>query len=393
LAKKYFCLKDKKMRKYLIFCLVLILANTVLAQRPYVSFEYFKCPSEYDLVGQKILLLKSANSQPYFNLQSSKLFAKAINPKDFEGKYFIIERIERNKYNTDYDYLSGKVEGVKGSFMMMISTYKGREFPLDLGVVSVLDSARKHIIGVKVYDSEDNEIIVKGIDFAGDGAPGNTSNQPFKFTVLKNGKETVIYENVAKGAYGWFRGHGAFDVDVFGYHCYAKPSTAKFSEEDIDFYFSIRQNKVDNVTEYKLKDDGGSNTTVIYEDETNLAPILIKSKGGVLSWKLVGQYYGYNFIWHKQMKITVNETSYQTPAADPITKVMEAGYVMERHVYTGAKEIALIKLIAENYNKDVAIRFIAERGGKDVDYELSEAEKYKFKRIYDLYLYLLKNKK
>jgi hypothetical protein len=381
------------MRKYLIFCALVISANSVAAQRPNVSIDYFECPSANDLIGQKILLLKSTSKQPYFNLESSKLFAKAINPKDFEGKYFIIERIQRNKYDTDYDYLSGKVEGVKGSFMMLISTFKGSQFPIDLGVVSVLDSARKHIIGVKVYDAEDNEYIVKAIDFAGDDAPGNTGNEPFKFTVLKNGKETVIYKNVAEGAYSWFRGNGGFKSDVFGYNCYAKPSTAKFSEEDIDYYFSIRQNKVDNVTEYKLKDDGGSGTTVIYENETNLAPILIKSKSGALSWKLIGQYHGDNFIWHKQMKITIDGTSYQTPASDPVTKVMDDGNVMERHVFTGAKEIALIKLIAENYDKDVAMRFVAERGRKDVDYELSESEKYKFKRIYDLYLYLLKNKK
>lgn len=371
---------------------LLFYSSTVQAQRQPISIKYFNELTEKDLIGQKLVFLKTNQAQPYGGIQKTTLFNSKVKPDDLVGKTFTItEHVSKSYPRVNELYV--KIDGMKGAYVMYLQLYKQDGFPIDIGVPAALDSAKKALIGRKVYDNDDNEIIVKDIEFAADAEQPDNDKKPFKFTLQKNGKTVTEFHHIGRETYQWFNGNGNHEWDIFGYKCYEKSSKAAFGPEDIATYFSIRQNKVDNLTEYKIKSDGESNTTVIYENETNLAPILLKSKNGTLSWKLVGQYYGDNFIWHKQIKITVDETSHTTPANDPITKVMDAGYVMERHVFTGAKEIALIKLIAENYDKDVAIRFVAEKGRKDVDYELSAEEKYKFKRIYDLYQYLLKNKK
>jgi hypothetical protein len=248
-----------------------------------------------------------------------------------------------------------------------------------------LDSARKHLVGKVFYDDEDAKIVIKDIQFVGEVAAIDDNSRPaaFRIEVERNGQQ-AYWEKAIGSAYT-----ETFDSDIFGKNLFLKPKTAPLTKDDIQYYFVVRKNKVDNVTEYISKHDARESTQVIFEDIAVLSPIIKKSKTGI-TMELIGQYYGSEFIWHKNMKVTVNETSYTTTPGQSVTKVLDDANVFERIIYKTPKDIALIKAIADNYTKDVAVRFIGEKGKKDYDMELNAEQKLKFRHAYELYLLLKK---
>jgi hypothetical protein len=387
----------QKIALYLLLC---TLCATADAQPPAPQQYYPPIGSFTNLKGQKIKFLKG---QEHDITYSSTTLKNGVLPyiatEHDRGRYIPKDKLATAKYKISYNKFVGRT----GTVVNVDTQTEFLELQMDddgktvfvgyerdkiepvYGILSELDSARKHLLGKVFYDDEDNKILIKDIQFVGEVAKvGSGSHNPaFRIEIERNGKQEY-WEKAIGSAY-----LHSFDSDMFGNNLFLKPKTAPLTKDDIEYYFVARKNKVDNIIEYVSKKDAREGTQVIYEDMAVLSPIVKKSKTG-LTLELIGQYYGSEFIWHKNMKVTVNETSYITTPGQSVTKVLDDANVFERIIYKAPKDIALIKAIADNYTKDVAVRFIAEKGKKDYDMELSAAQKLKFKQAYELYVLLKK---
>lgn len=372
------------MRRIYLLPILLAVCSLAFAQHEKIDVEFFRTFNSYsELEGQRCTFIQSARKLKFGGIESSKLFKSKIDPETLTGKSGVIGALNKGKSYNAPSFLYFKVDGEKKDLQITLQKFE-EDFPLDIGLNYVLDSARKALIGRVFFDGDDNKIKVINIDFNQD--PNNDlEDGNYTFTLEVNGK-TQTKNYFINGAHHFGLGDRRVNYsNTFGANLTLRSNNATITKADIPVFFAVKENKVDNVTEYKSNLDAKNTTTLIYEDINTVAPILIQNKNGGLSWKLVTQYYGDDFIWHKQVIINVNGKQFTTTASDPITKVMDGGYVFERHIFTGAKEIAVIKAIAENYNKDVAVRFVGEKGRRDSEIELSEEGKKKFKRIYELY--------
>jgi hypothetical protein len=372
------------MRRISLLLLLMATALFACAQHEKIETEFFKPLDSYkQLEGQRCTFVKSARKLKFAGIESTKLFNSKIDPETLVGKMATIGAINKGSSYNSPTFLYFKVDGEKKDLQITLNKIE-EDFPLDIGLNYALDSARKALVGRVFYNADDKRIKVLNIDFNLDPA-NDLEDGNYTFTLDIDGK-TEKRNYFLHGAHHFGRGDQRINYSsTFGANFTLKSNNATVTKEDIPVFFAVKENKVDNVTEYKSNLDAKSSTTLIFEDITTIAPILVQGRNGSLSWKLVTQYYGDDFIWHKKVIINVNGKQFVTTPDDPITKVMDGGYVFERHIFTGAKEIAVIKAIAENYNKDVAVRFVGEKGRRDSEMELSDEGKKKFKRIYELY--------
>lgn len=383
------------------WCLLLSGWWTIACGQPPAPLTYYTALGSFEnLKGQKIKFLKGEEHDITYQRTSLKNgVIPYIYTEHDRGRYINKERLATAKYKVSYKKFVGRTGTVTNvdtqtEFLevkmdddgkTVFIGYSNNRIEPVYGILSELDSARKHLLGRVFYDKDDHKILIKDIQFVGEvnAVKDQTKPAAFRIEVERNGQREY-WEKAIGSAYD-----ETFDSDVFGSHLYLKPKTAPLTKDDIPYYFVVRKNKVDNVTEYISTQDAREGTQVIYEDIAVLSPIIKKSKTGV-TMELIGQYYGSEFIWHKNMKVTVDETSYNTTPGQSVTKVLDDANVFERIIYKAPKDIALIKAIADNYTKDVAVRFVAEKGKKDYDMELSAAQKLKFRQAYELYLLLKK---
>jgi hypothetical protein len=392
--------KEMDIQKTVGLLLLVAAAGLVQAQQP-APTEFYKSVGGFvNLKGHKIKFLKGEEHDITYGSTTLKNgVLPYISTEHDRGRYIPKEKAATSKYKISYKKFVGRT----GTVVNVDTQTEFLELQMDddgktvfvgyerdkiepvYGILSELDSARKHLIGKVFYDKENAKVVIKDVQFVGEVDKIGDRVRPaaFRIEVERNG-EKVYWEKSVGSAYT-----STFDSDVFGYDLFLKPTTAPLTKADVPYYFVVRKNKVDNVTEYVSMQHAREGTQVIYEDMATLAPIVKKSKTGV-TLELIGQYYGDGFIWHKQMKVTVDETSFLTTPGTAITKVRDDGNIFERMVYKAPKDIAIIKAIADNYTKDVALRFIAEKGRKDYDMELSDEAKLNFKRAYELYLLLKK---
>jgi hypothetical protein len=81
---------------------------------------------------------------------------------------------------------------------------------------------------------------------------------------------------------------------------------------------------------------------------------------------LISHYYGDKWIFHNKVLIKIDDIVVETPeislnSKDHQAEVLKSGYIREINHYRKIKEVQnIIKLIAENFNKEIKVRFVGK---------------------------------
>ena len=94
-------------------------------------------------------------------------------------------------------------------------------------------------------------------------------------------------------------------------------------------------------------------------------------------------FYSSDWVSHSYIKIKIGNETKQTSAVESRTDVLDGGNIVETNFYTSTSDMLILKWIAENYKKEIMVRFYGKEYYDDITLPMSE--KIAIKETYDLY--------
>jgi len=340
-----------------------------------------------NFVGQKVkFLLDNDNVHGYQGLGKSENCYPYLNYSEFKGRTALF--IGKNK-----DLFSLKMED--NGETVYFKHYSFSDVPNNIGFISLLDSARTKYLNKIYFNSEFQECKIVAIEFAEDTGkysqlfgPYNVFYTVGKDTTMVNVHFTETYG--PEGGYTYDHQKERVFENIFKSDNPFKPLT----KSNIDEKFFIDIDKMDNKKTYIHKNLADKDLikydlgyAIDYENKAILTKVVFSN--GVPKISFISNFYGSDWIFHSYVKIKIGDITKQTAPVEGKTEVLDGGKVVETNYYNLATDLAILKWIADNYTKEITVRFY----GKDYydDITIPMTEKLAIKETYDLYN-LLKSK-
>jgi hypothetical protein len=263
-----------------------------------------------------------------------------------------------------------------------------REIPNNIGFFSILDSARTKYLYKTYYNTDITD------EFAEDTGKYSKLYGPYN-VFYTDGNDTSMVNLHITETYGAENGY-TYDYqkervfeNIFKSENPFKPLTNLNIEEK----FFIDIDKMDNKKPYIHKNlvdkeqiEYNLGYSLDYENKAILTKVEITN--GIPKIFLISNYYSDDWIFHSYIKIKIGDITKQTTPVKGKTEVLYSG-VVETNYYNLKTDLIILKWIAENYTKEISVRFYGRDYYSDITIPMTE--KLAIKETYDLYN-LLKTK-
>lgn len=340
-----------------------------------------------NFIGQKIKFLRNDdNTHGYMNFGKNSSAYPWLNYLEFmERTATFIER--------QNDLFTLKMDD--NGELIYFKHYSFSDIPNNIGFFSLLDSARINYLNKIYFNTDFQECKIVAIEFAEDTGKYSQLYGPYNvfYTI---GKDTSMINVHFTETYGPEGGY-TYDHEkerVFENIFKSDNPFKPLTKSNIDDKFFIDIDKMDNKKTYIHKNFADKELIkynlgfeLDYEQKAILTKVVIAN--GVPKISFISNYYGSDWIFHSYVKIKIGELTKQTTSVKGRTKVLNDAKVVETNYYSLATDLAVLKWIADNYTKEITVRFY----GKDYydDISIPMTEKLAIKETYDLYN-LLKTK-
>lgn len=340
-----------------------------------------------NFIGEKVkFLMDNDNIYGYQSFGKKENCYPYLNYSEFMGRTAIF--IEKNK-----DLFTLKMED--NDEKIYFKHYDFSEIPNNIGFISILDNARVEHLNKIYYNSDFQECKIVAIEFAEDKGEYSKLNGPYNvfYTV---GKDTTMVNVHFTETYG---PEGGYTYDhqkenlfenIFKSDNPFKPLT----KVNIEDKFFIDIDKMDNKKTYIHKSLVNKELikynlgyAIDYKNKAILSKVVLSK--GIPKISFISNFYSSDWIFHTYVKIKIGDITKQTSPVKGKTEVLDGGNIVETNYYSLATDLVILKWIADNYTKEITVRFY----GKDYydDITIPMTEKLAIKETYDLYN-LLKTK-
>ncbi len=367
--------------KIKIAFLTLIVATTVSFGQTQVQ----KINRE-NFIGQKIKFLRDDdNTNGYMNFGKDSYAYPWLSYSDFKERTATF--IEKNK-----DLFTLKMDD--SGELIYFQHFPFAEISNNIGFLSLLDSARSKYLNKTYFNSDFQECKIVAIEFAEDTGKFSQLFGPYNvfYTV---GKDTTMVNIHFTETYGPENGytHNFQKESVFENIFMSENPFKPLTKSNIDEKFYIDIDKMDNKNTYIHKNLINKDLIkynlgydINYENKAILTQVILSN--GVPRIVFISNFYGSNWIFHSYIKIKIGDVTKQTTPVKGRTEVLDDGKVVETNYYSLPTDLAILKWIADNYTKEITVRFYGKDYHDDITIPMSE--KLAIKETYDLYTLLKK---
>lgn len=265
----------------------------------------------------------------------------------------------------------------------------------EIGIISLLESAREKYISKIMYDTEMEECKIIGFDFAEDKVKYSRRLCPYNVFYIR-GNDTLMKNVYITESYGKKGKNMYFDKKdrVFEKLFTFKNPRSQLTKSNVDSKFILNIDKVENTKTYIHKNF--INSELGKDNSMHLIDYLNKSVFSEITiinntprMVLISNFYDKNWIFHSSVKINIQGVTKQTPKSEGLREILAQNFVLETNYYD--IDIELLKWISENIDHEITIRFVGKDYYEDVILPINI--KYGLKETFELYDILLKDNK
>lgn len=369
------------MKYNLVFLTILLAATYTFGQNQVRKIN------RDDFIGQKVKFLRDEdNTHGYMHFGKNSNAYPWLSYSEYKERTATF--IEKNK-----DLYTLKMDD--SGELVYFHHYSFSDIPNNIGFLSILDSARTKYNNKTYYNADFEECKIIRIEFAEDNGKYSQLFGPFNvfYTIGKDTSMANIHFTETYGPEGGYtydhQKERVFE-NIFNSENPFKPLT----KENIEDKFFIEIDKMDDKKTYINKiiaDNELVKYNIGYDLNYKKKGILTKVviTNGIPKISFISNYYSSDWIFHSHIKIKIGESTKQTTPVKGITEVMTGGNIVETNYYSSSTDLLILKWIAENYKKEITVRFYGNDYYDDITIPMTE--KLAIKETYDLYN-LLKSK-
>ena len=365
---------------------------------PLVSFgqgfikdeDYLKKVDPDKIIGMKIKFLKdSDNKYGYMGFGEKMKTYPYLSYEKYVGRVAQIMGIEGNQLKLKM-LDNGKI--ISTNWDDSISAY----FRNNIGIIDLLEKANENYLGKK-FTYKGEKVIIKKIEFSETDDKFTQLYGPIKIYYIKENGNLDEFEGHITSTYSYTTlRHDYQKEKIFENEFKNIDYDVKISNENISDFFKIVEDDFEDETIYhhnnfiiqKYYDDYGKifpNT-----DKSGLMTRVVKNARGVRIL-FYSVHSSSDWLFHDYFKINIGGEIKLESSTDksPIREVDSGNGIYELNSYSNDQDFNIIKLIAENSDKEIKIRLYGREFYRD--YELDGFQKKGIEQSYKLYN-LLKQK-
>ena len=365
---------------------------------PLVSFgqgfikdeDYLKKVDPDKIIGMKIKFLKdSDNKYGYMGFGEKMKTYPYLSYEKYVGRVAQIMGIEGNQLKLKM-LDNGKI--ISTNWDDSISAY----FRNNIGIIDLLEKANEHYLGKK-FTYKGEKVIIKKIEFSETDDKFTQLYGPIKIYYIKENGNLDEFEGHITSTYSYTTLRHDYQKEKIFENVFKNIDyDVKISNENISDFFKIVEDDFEDETIYhhnnfiiqKYYDDYGKifpNT-----DKSGLMTRVVKNARGVRIL-FYSVHSSSDWLFHDYFKINIGGEIKLESSTDksPIREVDSGNGIYELNSYSNDQDFNIIKLIAENSDKEIKIRLYGREFYRD--YELDGFQKKGIEQSYKLYN-LLKQK-
>ena len=365
---------------------------------PLVSFgqgfikdeDYLKKVDPDKIIGMKIKFLKdSDNKYGYMGFGEKMKTYPYLSYEKYVGRVAQIMGIEGNQLKLKM-LDNGKI--ISTNWDDSISAY----FRNNIGIIDLLEKANENYLGKK-FTYKGEKVIIKKIEFSETDDKFTQLYGPIKIYYIKENGNLDEFEGHITSTYSYTTLRHDYQKEKIFENVFKNIDyDVKISNENISDFFKIVEDDFEDETIYhhnnfiiqKYYDDYGKifpNT-----DKSGLMTRVVKNARGVRIL-FYSVHSSSDWLFHDYFKINIGGEIKLESSTDksPIREVDSGNGIYELNSYSNDQDFNIIKLIAENSDKEIKIRLYGREFYRD--YELDGFQKKGIEQSYKLYN-LLKQK-
>jgi len=365
---------------------------------PLVSFgqgfikdeDYLKKVDPDKIIGMKIKFLKdSDNKYGYMGFGEKMKTYPYLSYEKYVGRVAQIMGIEGNQLKLKM-LDNGKI--ISTNWDDSISAY----FRNNIGIIDLLEKANENYLGKK-FTYKGEKVIIKKIEFSETDDKFTQLYGPIKIYYIKENGNLDEFEGHITSTYSYTTLRHDYQKEKIFENVFKNIDyDVKISNENISDFFKIVEDDFEDETIYhhnnfiiqKYYDDYGKifpNT-----DKSGLMTRVVKNARGVRIL-FYSVHSSSDWLFHDYFKINIGGEIKLESSTDksPIREVDSGNGIYELNLYSNDQDFNIIKLIAENSDKEIKIRLYGREFYRD--YELDGFQKKGIEQSYKLYN-LLKQK-
>ena len=365
---------------------------------PLVSFgqgfikdeDYLKKVDPDKIIGMKIKFLKdSDNKYGYMGFGEKMKTYPYLSYEKYVGRVAQIMGIEGNQLKLKM-LDNGKI--ISTNWDDSISAY----FRNNIGIIELLEKANENYLGKK-FTYKGEKVIIKKIEFSETDDKFTQLYGPIKIYYIKENGNLDEFEGHITSTYSYTTLRHDYQKEKIFENVFKNIDyDVKISNENISDFFKIVEDDFEDETIYhhnnfiiqKYYDDYGKifpNT-----DKSGLMTRVVKNARGVRIL-FYSVHSSSDWLFHDYFKINIGGEIKLESSTDksPIREVDSGNGIYELNSYSNDQDFNIIKLIAENSDKEIKIRLYGREFYRD--YELDGFQKKGIEQSYKLYN-LLKQK-
>ena len=365
---------------------------------PLVSFgqgfikdeDYLKKVDPDKIIGMKIKFLKdSDNKYGYMGFGEKMKTYPYLSYEKYVGRVAQIIGIEGNQLKLKM-LDNGKI--ISTNWDDSISA----DFGNNIGIIDLLEKANENYLGKK-FTYKGEKVIIKKIEFSETDDKFTQLYGPIKIYYIKENGNLDEFEGHITSTYSYTTLRHDYQKEKIFENVFKNIDyDVKISNENISDFFKIVEDDFEDETIYhhnnfiiqKYYDDYGKifpNT-----DKSGLMTRVVKNARGVRIL-FYSVHSSSDWLFHDYFKINIGGEIKLESSTDksPIREVDSGNGIYELNSYSNDQDFNIIKLIAENSDKEIKIRLYGREFYRD--YELDGFQKKGIEQSYKLYN-LLKQK-
>ena len=365
---------------------------------PLVSFgqgfikdeDYLKKVDPDKIIGMKIKFLKdSDNKYGYMGFGEKMKTYPYLSYEKYVGRVAQIIGIEGNQLKLKM-LDNGKI--ISTNWDDSISA----DFGHNIGIIDLLEKANENYLGKK-FTYKGEKVIIKKIEFSETDDKFTQLYGPIKIYYIKENGNLDEFEGHITSTYSYTTLTHDYEKEKIFENVFKNIDyDVKISNENISDFFKIVEDDFEDETIYhhnnfiiqKYYDDYGKifpNT-----DKSGLMTRVVKNARGVRIL-FYSVHSSSDWLFHDYFKINIGGEIKLESSTDksPIREVDSGNGIYELNSYSNDQDFNIIKLIAENSDKEIKIRLYGREFYRD--YELDGFQKKGIEQSYKLYN-LLKQK-
>jgi hypothetical protein len=339
---------------------------------PFIGFgQYLEKIKLENLVGVKIKFLtnNSTSEYGYMNMGETKKCFPWLKYDDYSGRTGEIMSITKGGMSGDDDVIKIELSDNKDVVYMTYSDLSG--FPKNLGIIDLLEEGKKMYIGRKFY-KDFREVEIIDIRFSeDDGEKYNQLFGPIKVIYLdslitKSWECNLTSTYTTKDYKGnttnsWSKTEITYEHEVeriFEYHFKVKNPLNKITLDNLENHFFVEEDKMDDKITYRNKYLFHKNN--LTKSKSGIVSFIIKTNNDV-KMVIKTSYHNDDWLFHKYFKVLVGDEKKQSSLSNDRKEiVLDEGKVLEWCFYTDKVDLEIVKLISENWNDKIDIRYYGE---------------------------------